>query len=68
MQYRVNGNTKQGIHKMIKTYALATLNANSQMHPLALPLMTLAQAESHAKNLRNLMPSKTVMVINTQAQ
>jgi len=53
---------------MMKTYALATLNNNSQISPLALPRMTLAQAESHAKNLRNLMPSKTVMVINTQAQ
>jgi len=53
---------------MIKTYALATLNTNNQMRPLALPLMTLAQAEKHAKNLRNLMPSKTVFVINTQAQ
>jgi len=53
---------------MIKTYALATLNSNNQISPLALPRMTLAQAESHAKNLRNLMPSKTVFVINTQAQ
>jgi len=53
---------------MVKSYALATLNANSQMRPLALPRMTLAQAEKHAKNLRNLMPSKTVFVINTQAQ
>jgi len=53
---------------MIKSYALATLNANNQMRPLALPLMTLAQAEKHAKNLRNLLPSKTVLVINTQAQ
>ena len=52
---------------MIKTYALATLNANNQISPLALPRMTLAQAESHAKNLRNLMPSKTVFVINTQS-
>jgi len=53
---------------MVKSYALATLNSNSQISPLALPLMTLAQAESHAKNLRNLMPSKTIFVINTQAQ
>ena len=53
---------------MMKTYALATLNANNQISPLALPRMTLAQAESHAKNLRNLMPSKTVMVINTRSQ
>ena len=53
---------------MIKTYALATLNNNNQISPLALPRMTLAQAESHAKNLRNLMPSKTVLVINTQSQ
>jgi len=52
---------------MIKSYALATLNANNQISPLALPRMTLAQAESHAKNLRNLMPSKTVFVINTQS-
>jgi len=53
---------------MIKTYALATFNVNKQISPLALPLMTLAQAEGYASNLRNLMPSKTVLVINTQAQ
>ena len=53
---------------MMKSYALATLNNNNQISPLELPLMTLTQAESHAKNLRNLMPSKTVFVINTEAQ
>lgn len=52
---------------MMKTYALATFNANNQIRPLSLPLMTLAQAESHASNIRNLMPSKTVLVINTQS-
>ena len=53
---------------MVKSYALATLNNNNQISPLALPRMTLAQAESHAKNLRKLMPSKTIFVINTEAQ
>jgi len=53
---------------MMKSYILATFNANNQIRPLALPRMTLAQAESHAKNLRNLMPSKTIFVINTEAQ
>jgi len=52
---------------MVKSYALATLNSNNQISPLALPRMTLAQAEKHAKNLRNLMPSKTIFVINTQS-
>lgn len=48
----------------MKNYTLAT-ERNGIIAPLDLPLMAMRQAEAHAQQLRKLMPSVPVYVINT---
>ena len=47
----------------MKNYTLAT-ERNGIISPLDLPLMAMRQAEVHAQQLRKLMPSVPVYVIN----
>lgn len=50
----------------MKNYTLAT-ERNGRINPLDLPLMAIRQAQTHADQLRKLMPSTPVYVINTNA-
>ena len=51
---------------MKNTYTLAIVR-DYDIKALALPLMTLAQAESHAYRLRKLSPKSHVVVINKES-
>lgn len=51
---------------MTHTYQLAT-ERNGIIAPLDLPLMAMRQAQAHAQQLRELMPSTPVYVINANA-
>ena len=48
---------------MTHTYQLAT-ERNGIISPLDLPPMAMRQAEAHAQQLRKLMPSMPIYVIN----
>ena len=50
----------------MKNYTIAT-ERNGTIIPLALPLMAIRQAQTHADQLRKLMPSTPVYVININA-
>ena len=50
----------------MKNYTLAT-ERNGIISPLDLPLMAMRQAEAYAQQLRKLMPSVPVYVINASA-
>ena len=49
---------------MTHTYQLAT-ERNGIISPLDLPPMAMRQAEAHAQQLRKLIPSLSIYVVNT---
>ena len=54
---------------MNKTYTLATMNdTTGKLTNLKLPLMAMRQAVKHANELRSLVPSCEIFVINTKAE
>lgn len=52
----------------MKTYILATMNENTgKLTNLKLPLLSMRAAVRHANELRSLVPSSEIFVINTKA-